>query len=99
MLLHKISQRSLYSSHRAGISQRPVTFSLFSCTPDTSNYFGLKKPQKEPNASDCMNVEVARLMRESPGEFEKNVKKSISGEKVEGIQFPDLFALAKSMGY
>jgi len=41
----------------------------------------------EPNAKDPLNLEAAALLREQPKKFFENVKKSLRGQQVDGIQY------------
>ena len=42
----------------------------------------------EPNPDDPLNHEAAELMRDDPKTFEGTVRKSLKGEYVDGVQFP-----------
>ena len=42
----------------------------------------------EPNPDDPLNHEAAELMRDNPSDFESQVRKSLRGEKVDGVSFP-----------
>ncbi len=42
----------------------------------------------EPNPDDPLNHEAAALMRDDYSSFEDEVKRSLRGEKVDGVKFP-----------
>ncbi|CAI2381536.1 unnamed protein product [Moneuplotes crassus] len=42
----------------------------------------------EPNPEDPLNHEAAELMREDYSSFEDEVRRSLRGEKVDGVKFP-----------
>jgi len=41
----------------------------------------------EPNASDPLNKDAARVLREDPAQFVRNVKSSLRGQTVDGVRF------------
>ena len=42
----------------------------------------------EPNANDPNNLEVGRVMRDDYARFERNVRDSLRGKRVDGRNFP-----------
>ena len=50
--------------------------------------FGLLFLFTHPNASDPLNQEAAKEMRENPAQFAKNVVNALKGLRVGGTQFP-----------
>lgn len=42
----------------------------------------------EPNPEDPLNHEAAELMRDDQKEFERKVKRSLRGETIDGVDFP-----------
>ncbi|GMH52078.1 hypothetical protein TrVE_jg3808 [Triparma verrucosa] len=44
----------------------------------------------DPNPADPLNHEAAKLLRENKGEFERNVKRSLRGGYVDGVQYQAL---------